>query len=50
MQPHDYAVPNLKWILGFIGITDITVRRIGETAIPGIQETAVEKGMRGIVL
>src|SRR5882757_4580666 len=50
MQPHDYVVPYLKWILGFIGITDITVQRIEGTAIPGIQDTAVEKGLNSIVL
>ena len=50
MQPHDYVVPYLKWILGFIGITDITVQRIEGTAIPGIQDTAVEKGLSGIVV
>jgi FMN-dependent NADH-azoreductase len=50
MQSHDYVVPYLKWILGFIGITDVTVQRIEGTAIPGIQDTAVEKGLSGIVL
>ncbi|HTI10188.1 MAG TPA: NAD(P)H-dependent oxidoreductase [Puia sp.] len=50
MQPHDYVVPYLKWILGFIGITDITVQRIEGTAIPGVQDTAVEKGLSGIVV
>jgi FMN-dependent NADH-azoreductase len=50
MQTHDFVVPYLKWILGFIGMTDIKVLRIEGTAIPGIQDTAVEKGLSSIVL
>jgi len=50
MQPYDFVVPYLKWILGFIGITDITVQRIEGTSIPGIQDTAVKKGLESIVL
>jgi FMN-dependent NADH-azoreductase len=50
MQPHDFVVPYLKWILGFIGMTDVTVLRVEGTAIPGIQDTALEKGVNSIVL
>lgn len=50
MQPYDFVVPYLKWILGFIGLTDVTVLRIEGTSIPGIQDTAVEKGLKSIVL
>lgn len=50
MQPHDFVAPYLKQILGFIGITDVTVQRIEGTAIPGMQDIAVEKGLSGIVL
>src|ERR1700730_6845220 len=48
MQPHDFVVPYLKWVLGFLGMTDITVLRVEGTAIPGIQETALEKGVKSI--
>jgi len=50
MQSYDYALPYLKHILGFIGLSDISVQRIEGTAIPGMQETAVEKGLSSIVL
>ncbi|HEX9509557.1 MAG TPA: NAD(P)H-dependent oxidoreductase [Puia sp.] len=50
MQPYDFVLPYLKWILGFIGLTDVTVLRIEGTAIPVIQDTAVEKGLKSIVL
>jgi FMN-dependent NADH-azoreductase len=50
MQAHDFVAPYLKWILGFIGMTDITVLRIEGTAIPGVKDTALEKGLKSIVL
>lgn len=50
MQPYDFVAPYLKWILGFMGMTDVKVLRVEGTAIPGIQETALEKGLKSIVL
>jgi FMN-dependent NADH-azoreductase len=50
MQVYDYIAPYLKTILGHMGMTDVTVFRIEGTAIPGIQDTAVEKGMNSIIL
>jgi FMN-dependent NADH-azoreductase len=50
MQAYDFAAPYLKTILAHIGMTDITVFRIEGTSIPGIQDTAVEKGINSVVL
>ncbi|MES2063041.1 MAG: NAD(P)H-dependent oxidoreductase [Bacteroidota bacterium] len=50
MQPFDFIEPYLKTILGHIGLTNITIFRIEGTAIPGIQDTAVEKGINSIIL
>jgi FMN-dependent NADH-azoreductase len=50
MQPFDFIEPYLKTILGHIGLTDITIFRIEGTSIPGIQDTAVEKGINSIIL
>jgi FMN-dependent NADH-azoreductase len=50
MQTHDYIAPYLKTILGHIGMTDITIFRVEGTAIPGIQDTALEKGINSIIL
>jgi FMN-dependent NADH-azoreductase len=50
MQAHDFVVPYLKWMLGFIGMTDVSVFRIEGTAIPVIQDKAVEKGLKSIIL
>lgn len=50
MQSYDFAAPYLKTILSHIGLSDITIFRIEGTAIPGIQDTAVEKGINSIHL
>jgi FMN-dependent NADH-azoreductase len=50
MQSFDFIAPYLKTILGHIGLTDITVFRIEGTSIPGIQDTAVEKGINSVIL
>jgi len=50
MQPFDYAEPYLKFILTFIGLTDISVFRAEGSSIPGMQDTALEKGISSINL
>ncbi|MDB5155509.1 MAG: FMN-dependent NADH-azoreductase [Mucilaginibacter sp.] len=50
MQSYDFGVPYLKTVLGFIGMTDITIFRIEGTSIPEIKDTAVEKGLNSIIL
>lgn len=50
MHSSDFIEPYLKMILNFIGLTDITIFRIEGTAIPGIQDTALEKGLNSVVL
>lgn len=50
MQSYDFVAPYLKSILAFIGITDISVVRAEGTSIPGIKETAVEKGISSIAV
>ena len=46
----DFVVPYLKTALGFLGLTDITVTRVEGVAIPGIQETALDKGLASIAV
>lgn len=48
MRPYDFAAPYVKQFLDFIGITDVTVFRVEGTAIPGIQETAMEKALENV--
>jgi FMN-dependent NADH-azoreductase len=48
MQSFDFAVPYLNKLLGFLGMTDITVIRAEGTSIPGIQDTALEKAINSI--
>jgi FMN-dependent NADH-azoreductase len=50
MQPFNYAEPYLKFILAFIGLTDISVFRAEGSSIPGMQDTALEKGISAIHL
>jgi FMN-dependent NADH-azoreductase len=46
----DYAEPYLRFILGFIGLTDITTYRIEGLAVSGVMETAVEKGLESVMV
>jgi len=46
----DFVTPYIKTMLGFIGITDVTIVRAEGFAIPGVQETALEKGIDSIVI
>lgn len=50
MVPFDFCAPYLKAILGFLGITDVTVFRVEGTEIPGIKDHALEKAISNIVL
>ena len=50
MQAYDFVTPYLKAVLGFIGMTDITVFRAEGTAIPGLKEVALEKAIAAIRL
>lgn len=48
MQQYDHAVPYLRNVLGFIGLTDVEVVRAEGIGIPALKETALEKAMAGI--
>ncbi|MFV5699827.1 FMN-dependent NADH-azoreductase [Flavobacterium sp. ZT3R17] len=48
MKPFDFTETYLRAVLGFLGMTDITVFRVEGTVIPEIKDTAVTKAL-GIV-
>jgi FMN-dependent NADH-azoreductase len=50
MQSYDHAVPYLKTILGFVGLTDIEVIRVEGLSVPVVQDTAFEKGVNSVVI
>jgi FMN-dependent NADH-azoreductase len=50
MKEMEFIEPYLRAILGFIGLTDIAVFRVEGSAIPGVQDTALEKGIGSIHL
>lgn len=49
-QSFDFVSPYLKFILGFLGITDVTFIRAEGLRVDGIKETAFEKGVESIVI
>ncbi len=49
-QTFDFAVPYMKNILGFLGMTDLTICRAEGLNMPGIQEHALEKAIADITV
>ncbi|WP_443945996.1 FMN-dependent NADH-azoreductase [Pedobacter sp. AW1-32] len=47
---YDFVTPYVKTILGFIGITDVTVVTAEGFAVPDLQATALDKAVDSIVL
>ncbi|GAB3637058.1 FMN-dependent NADH-azoreductase [Hymenobacter arcticus] len=47
---YDFVAPYLKAVLGFLGMTDVTVARAEGLAIPGVQDTAVQKGLDSVTI
>jgi FMN-dependent NADH-azoreductase len=50
MQTYDFATPYLKGVLGFLGMTDVTVFRAEGASIPVVKDTALEKGIESILI
>jgi FMN-dependent NADH-azoreductase len=46
----DFVAPYLKSFLGFLGMTDLSVFRAEGLHVPGVQDTALEKGINSIVI
>ncbi|WP_217604423.1 FMN-dependent NADH-azoreductase [Chitinophaga sp. GbtcB8] len=46
----DFAEPYLRHILGFIGLTDITVFRAEGFSVPGVQDVALQKGIESVAV
>jgi FMN-dependent NADH-azoreductase len=45
---YDFVAPYLKAVLGFLGMTDVTVFRVEGLAIPDLQPTALDKAIASI--
>lgn len=50
LRSFDFVTPYLKFILGFLGITDVTFIRAEGLRIDGIKEIAFEKGVESVVI
>ncbi len=48
MQPYDFATPYLRWMLGFLGMRDVTVARAEGIRLPELQATALQKGIDSV--
>jgi len=50
MKAYDFIEPYLRFILGFIGLTDVTFFRAEGFSVPGIKETAMEKAIAAVTV
>jgi FMN-dependent NADH-azoreductase len=50
MQAYDHATPYLNNVLNFIGLKDITILRAEGTAMPAMQDIALEKAVNSIMV
>ncbi|MDO7873704.1 FMN-dependent NADH-azoreductase [Hymenobacter sp. ASUV-10] len=50
MQPYDFATPYLHWMLGFLGMTDVTVARAEGLKLPELEPTALQKGIDSVAV
>lgn len=48
MKAYDFAEPYLRFILGFIGLKDITTFRVEGLGMAGTKETALQKGLESV--
>jgi FMN-dependent NADH-azoreductase len=49
-QSFDFVSPYLKFILGLLGITNITTFRVEGQRIKGLRENALQKGLESVVI
>jgi len=47
-QSYDFVSPYLKAVLGFLGMTDLTLVRVEGVNIPGLKEQALDKAIESI--
>lgn len=50
MQPYDFASPYLRWMLGFLGMRDVTIARAEGVKLPEFQATALQKGLASVTV
>src|SRR5450432_1201538 len=50
MKPYDFVTPYLQSVLGFMGITDVTIVRAEGTSMPQTKDVAIEKAVNHMLL
>ena len=48
MKAYDFTEPYLRSVLGFLGMTDITVFRVEGINMPDLKEVALDKAIESI--
>ena len=49
-QSYDFVSPYLKTMLGFLGMTDVTIFRVEGVNVAGLKEEALKKGIESITV
>ena len=49
-QPNDFAAPYLRHMLGFLGMSDVTVARAEGVKLPEFQPTALQRGIDSVTV
>jgi FMN-dependent NADH-azoreductase len=50
MKPYDFGTPYLQMVLGFLGITDISIVRAEGTSIPDKKDSVIETAIKSLIL
>src|SRR5450432_3672227 len=50
MKPYDFVTPYLQSVLGFMGITDVTIVRAEGTSMPQTKDVDIEKAVNHMLL
>ena len=50
MQPYDFATPYLRFMLGFLGMTDVTIARAEGTKLPDYEPTTLQKALDSVTV
>ncbi|SFA39212.1 FMN-dependent NADH-azoreductase [Pedobacter suwonensis] len=50
MKPYDFTESYLRAVLGFMGMTDVTVYRAEGVSVPGLKDLALDKAIESIAI
>ena len=50
MQPYDFVTPYMQFMLGFLGMTDVTIARAEGVKVPDYEPTALQKALDSVAV